>query len=271
MANEELLRVENLAGGYGGQMLFSQLRFRVNEGEFLGILGKNGSGKSTLLRLLAGLKKPMQGEISLMGRRLKSLTRKELGRLIAFLPQETYLPFHFTVEEVLWMGRYPHRSGLFPGISFRDREVFDEVVHFLHLENLLKRSILTLSGGQRQRVMVGRLFMQEPRLILLDEPMNHLDLHYQMEILTLLNQWRTEKRAAIIGVLHDLNVTSLFSDQVLLLDSNRRYMIGPTAEMMKKERLEQLYEISLASLPHPEGGKAQFLLIPPHSGRNERD
>lgn len=264
MGKEVTFRAEELAFGYGKHPLFSGLSFQVKEGNFYGVLGKNGSGKSTLLRLIAGLIRPWRGELFLYNQPLHAYARKALGRIIALLPQENHLPFHFTVEQVLRMGRFPHRQGLFPAFTKRDHQVLDEVAQFLQLEDLMERSILTLSGGQRQRVMVGRVLMQEPRLILLDEPLNHLDLHYQVELLTLLDRWRREKGAAILGVLHDLNLTSLYCDHVLFLDITGGYLIGETEEMMRKERLESLFGISLTSVKHPVGGKAQFLLIPPN-------
>ncbi|HEU5200407.1 MAG TPA: ABC transporter ATP-binding protein, partial [Ktedonobacterales bacterium] len=182
-----LVEIESLAFGYSTQSLLYDVCVCVRSGEMVGLLGPNGSGKTTLLRLLSGLLKPQQGRILLEGRELTSWGRRGIARRVAVVPQELQVPFAFTVEQMVALGRTPFIN-LFGTRTSRDYEIVHASMQAAEVEMLAARVFNELSGGERQRVMVAMALAQQPRLLLLDEPTSHLDIKYQIEMLELVRR-----------------------------------------------------------------------------------
>ena len=253
-----LLEVAQVSVGYyPKEPVLDAVDLQLEAGGFLGLIGPNGSGKSTLLRVLGGVLKPWSGRVCIDGRDLSELSRRELARTVAVVPQQTLISFSFTVSEVVAMGRHPHLPRI-GGPGERDRRAVEEALERTGTRELAGRSILELSGGERQRVVIARALAQKPRLLLLDEPTNHLDINHQVEVLDLLYDLNRTDRLALICVTHDLNVASGYADQVVLLAPGGRVCAaGPPAEVLTSERIAQVYgvEVSIASV----GGQPRVL------------
>lgn len=251
-ANEVRLRLDD-------KEILRGVSLRIEEGCFYGIIGPNGSGKSTLLRLLSGVSRPDSGTVRLGGREAADYPRKELARTLAALPQEGVSAPGFTVREVLEMGRYPYQDwfGREPG----DPEaVLGRVMQRLRLEELAEREMDSLSGGERQRVALGKTMVQEPRILLLDEPTTFLDIGNQLELMDYIREWQASSRITVVAVLHDLNLAAQYCDRLLLLAEGRAAGEGTPAELIRPDRIERVYGTRPLVLPHPVSGVPQVLL-----------
>lgn len=258
-----MIEVKNLSYRYGSQRVLKNLSFTVNQGEFMGIVGPNGSGKSTLLRILSGIIRPEQGEVRVKGREAFSFSRKEMARFMAVLPQAEHFSFSFTVRDVVAMGRHPHQRGFWPIMNAQDRQLIDEVMEYLDLKDMENHSIMRLSGGQKQRVLLARMLVQAPEIVLLDEPTNHLDIYYQIEILNYLNKWREDRRITVISVLHDLNLTALYADRILVLNQDGEIAAcGKVEQALSSQIIAEVFGTETVQIRHPLLPKPQFVLLP---------
>jgi iron complex transport system ATP-binding protein len=225
---------------YGREPVIDDVSVTLAAGEMLGVIGPNGSGKSTLLRLLSGVLHPDRGEIRIHGRSLSEYSRRELGRTIAVVPQDTAIEFPFSVTEVVLMGRSPHLSG-FAFENAHDVAVAREAMRRTDVLSLADRSIHELSGGERQRVVLARALAQDAMVLLLDEPGAFLDIRHEVEIYDLLRDLQREGRS-VISVLHDLNLAALYCDRVALLKAGQLVQLGPPAEVITYKNLTDVYE-----------------------------
>src|SRR6266487_5501484 len=173
-----LLEINGVTFGYERVPLLYDVQLQVHKGETVGLLGPNGSGKTTLLRLVSGVLRPQQGKIVLEGRDLQDWGRRGIARSIAVVPQELHMPFAFTVEQMVSLGRTPIVN-FFGSLGARDERIVKVALQAATIESLADRVFNQLSGGERQRVMIAMALAQEPRLLLLDEPTSHLDIKYQ--------------------------------------------------------------------------------------------
>lgn len=238
-----LLAIEDLAFGYTGQSLLYGVQVRVRHGEMVGLLGPNGSGKTTLLRLVSGVLRTRQGRILLDGKELTAWGRRGVAQRVAVVPQEMQVPFAFTVEQMVALGRTPHIS-LFGTRTSRDREIAREAMEVAEVSTLAERVFNELSGGERQRVMVAMALAQQPRLLLLDEPTSHLDIKYQIEVLELVRRLNRETGVTVIAALHDLNLAARYFPRLLLF---QRGIVadGSPAEVLEPRLLQRVYGVSV--------------------------
>lgn len=236
------------------------ISWSVDEGTWWGIIGPNGSGKSTLLHLLSGVDQPTSGNVHIYGKKVGSYSRKELSRLIAVLQQEGLPPVGYTVREVVEMGRFPHQDWLGREKGVDVEAITDRVLERLGLITLADRALDRLSGGQRQRVALAKVMVQEPRILLLDEPTTYLDLRYQLEFMELLADWRQETGVTIIAVLHDLNLTAQFCEDLLVLKDGMVEGLGASSKLLTEDRIRRVYGVEPVMLPHPDSGVPQLLL-----------
>src|SRR5437870_8518463 len=197
-----------------------ELSFDIAAGEIVGVIGPNSSGKTTLIRLLRRVLEPGSGEIRLEGVPVRRLSRVDLARRVAVVPQGSLPRFPFTVGELVLMGRYPHDPGRYFE-SPRDRTVAREAMEATGVVELADLPFDHLSGGERQRAVIARALAQEPRLLVLDEPTAHLDLRYQAEAAALLRRLNRELGMSILLVSHDLNLADEGCDRLLLLNAGR--------------------------------------------------
>ncbi|MDY8023070.1 ABC transporter ATP-binding protein [Paenibacillus polymyxa] len=257
---DRALEVVGLTRAYGEFHALKNISWSVDEGTWWGIIGPNGSGKSTLLHLLSGVDQPTSGNVHFYGKKVGSYSRKELSRLIAVLQQEGLPPVGYTVREVVEMGRFPHQDWLGREKGVDVEAITDRVLERLGLTTLADRALDRLSGGQRQRVALAKVMVQEPRILLLDEPTTYLDLRYQLEFMELLADWRQETGVTIIAVLHDLNLTAQFCNDLLVLKDGMVEGLGASSKLLTEDRIRRVYGVEPVMLPHPDSGVPQLLL-----------
>ncbi len=193
----------------------------VRNGAVVGLLGPNGCGKTTLLRLLSGMLRPDEGQVLLAGRPLATLTRREIARRIALVPQETHATFDFTVIDIVLMGRYPH-LGPFELEGMADLEIARKALAATGTVELEHRPFGSLSGGEKQRVVIAGALAQAAELMLLDEPTASLDLSYQIEVASLVRRLNHAQGTTMVVSTHDLNMAASVCDEIVLMRDGRR-------------------------------------------------
>ncbi len=246
-----LLRTQNLAFGISGRLLCDGLSLEVNAGECWGILGPNGSGKTTLLHTLAGLNPPISGSITLNEEPLAQLPRRTIAQQLGLLLQESHDPFPATVLEEVLSGRHPH-LGHWQNEGEEDLTLARAALQQLELGGLEQRQIQTLSGGERRRVALATLLTQAPALMLLDEPLNHLDLRHQQLLLNTVRE-RCTDGDAVMMVLHEPNQAAYCCDRILLLNGTGEWQQGSVEEMLTAEKLSSLYNCEIEQLESETG------------------
>jgi iron complex transport system ATP-binding protein len=235
-----LLAACGLDVAISGQAVTRNLNFELQPGECLVLLGRNGVGKTTLLHTLAGLRAPEAGTIQLAGKTYADHGPRGAARLRGLLPQQQGDAFAASVLETVLIGRHPHLSR-WDWESAADEQLAREALADVGLADLAARSIHTLSGGERQRVALATLLVQQPNLYLLDEPLAHLDLNHQIAVLDLIRRRVRETGAALVMVLHDVNLAARYSDRALLLHGAGEQELGNVADLFDAPRLSRLY------------------------------
>jgi iron complex transport system ATP-binding protein len=243
-----MLDVEGVSVDLGGRPIVEEVTLRVGTGRFAALMGPNGSGKTTLIRAIAGLIPPRRGEIRVGGQRVSTLGRRRLAQTIAVLRQEPRLDVDFLVEEVVMMGRSPHKRLLEPDRA-EDRAIVREALEMTDCGDLARRVFTTLSGGEKQRVLLARALAQRPTLLLLDEPTNHLDVRHQLTLLGCVRRLGMTVLAAI----HDPNLALRFADDAILLSRGRIHAAGPIAEVMTEARVSDVFGVHAARVETPGG------------------
>lgn len=238
-----LLEVKGVTFGYEREPLLYDVHVQVREGEMVGLLGPNGSGKTTLLRLVSGVIRPWQGTVVLEGRDLPDWGRRGIARNIAVVPQELHVPFAFTVEQMVNLGRTPFVNLL--GLrSSQDANIVLDAMHAADIAPLAGRIFNELSGGERQRVMVAMALAQQPKLLLLDEPTAHLDIKYQIDVLELVQRLNRERGVTVIAAMHDLNLAARYFPRLVLFQRGIVADAGP-AEVLEPHLLKRVYGIDV--------------------------
>lgn len=240
------LELQNICAGYGEGDILHEISFTLESGHSLAILGPNGSGKSTLLRVIAGLL-PAKGDIHVCGGPVHHKKRTDIARRVAFMSQFAGADLPYTVYETVLLGRYMHmKRRLFTRAVKEDHQAVRQCIQDVGLAGLEQQPVTSLSGGQMQRVFLARALVQEPEVILLDEPTSHLDLKYQAELVEYLKRWGSETGHTVVGVLHDLNLAMRLADTIMLLKDGRMISYGAARDAMKPDILKQVYNMDVA-------------------------
>jgi ABC-type cobalamin/Fe3+-siderophores transport system ATPase subunit len=239
--SEILLAARGLAWDAGGRRILGPVDLDVRRGECLVVVGPNGAGKTTLLRLLTGLLRPAAGEISYRGQPFTALTRRDLARRIAYVPQIRPEQLPLTVEEVVLLGRYPHLSAFQMAPRAGDFAAVDEALRLVGIEELRARPVDELSGGERQAVFIAAALAQESELLILDEPTIHLDARHQSDLAGLLLRLKAESGRTVVLSTHDLNLASLLGDRLLAMAGGKILAVGTPAEIVRPDLLERLF------------------------------
>lgn len=234
------LKLNKLSFGYSGLNVLTDVELEVELGEMLSIVGPNGSGKSTLLKCINRILKTKQNTVFVDGKDTTKLNLKELSRLIGYVPQNSTSAFPFTVFDIVLMGRKPFIEW---SISQQDNDIVAETLAFLGISHLAMRHFDELSGGEQQKVVIARALVQQPELLLLDEPTSSLDIKHQLEILCTLKSLTLSSEHAVIASMHDLNLASRFSDRMVLLKQGRIYAVGTPEDVLTEKNIEIVYGI----------------------------
>src|SRR5438309_11398526 len=238
-----LLEVNGVTFGYERAPLLYDVQLQVHKGEMVGLLGPNGSGKTTLLRLVSGVLLPQQGTIVLDGHNLQDWGRRGVARNIAVVPQELHVPFAFTVEQMVNLGRTPFVN-LLGSNSRQEAIVVQDAMQAADVTPLANRIFNELSGGERQRVIVAMALAQQPKLLLLDEPTSHLDIKYQVETLELVQRLNRERGVTVMAAMHDLNLAARYFPRLLLFQRGIVADAAP-AEVLEPGVLRRVYGVDV--------------------------
>lgn len=235
-----MLRLEGVTVRYGSRTVLDAADMQVRPGEWWMVAGPNGAGKSTLIAAVAQTA-AYTGVVTVRGRDARTYDSLGLARQIGVLDQNHFAGYGFTVREVAALGRYAYDRSFFGGGDPEGKEKIRQALEATGLTDLQDRSILTLSGGERQRVFLAQALAQDPAVLLLDEPANHLDLIYQQQLFSLIEAWLKKPDRAVVSVVHDLSLARHWGSHALLLQEGKTVAKGPVREVLTRENLQQVY------------------------------
>lgn len=245
--------------GLHGPPILDSVDVRVSRGTMTALLGPNGCGKTTLLKLLAGVLQPERGAVTLEHRNLATLSRRDVARRIATVPQETHPAFDYTCLEMVLMGRHAH-LGPFQLEGPSDVAAAREAMTATGTGHFADRRYLTLSGGEKQRVVIAMALAQAADVLLLDEPTASLDLGFQLEVATVLTRLNRERGVTQVLATHDLNLAASLCDTIVCLRGGRVLVQGPTREVLTPALVRELYDVDADVLYHD---RARHLTVVP--------
>ncbi|MCW4046464.1 MAG: ABC transporter ATP-binding protein [Candidatus Bathyarchaeota archaeon] len=234
---------------YGSFKVLENVSLSVKEGDFVGILGPNGSGKTTLLKSISRSLKPYKGTILLNEADIYSLKGIDVARQMAVVPQDTTIGFSFSALDIVLMGRNPHMSR-FQMESEKDLAIARKAMELTNTWHLSERPINELSGGERQRVIIARALAQEPKILLLDEPMTHLDIINQLEIMDLVKNLCVNEKLIVLAVFHDLNLAARYCTSAVLLKNGKIFSAGSLDEVLTSENIKSVFRVNAIVKKH---------------------
>lgn len=243
-----LLEFAHTSFCYGDRLILNEVSAAISTGECVALVGPNGIGKTTLLRLAAGTLAPAAGEVRLSGQPLQCLKQPAIARSIALVPQNVDVPFAFTVEQFIEQGRTPF-LGMFAGLQASDRAAIEDAMDLTDTRSLRRRIFNQLSGGERQRVKIALGLAQQPQLLLLDEPTQHLDIGRQLEMADLIRSL-SARGIAILASMHDLTLIGETFSSVWLLCPEEGLCKGPPEQILQPELLRRAFQCA----PHHQFG-----------------
>lgn len=239
-----LLEVNNLCVFRGKNKILNDISFSVSSGDWLMLIGPNGSGKSTLIKGIMG-ELETTGLVKLNDKDFHSFSNVEKALNIGVLSQKNNPMYSFTVKEVVELGTYAKKKGIFKIKSKEDSTYIDEILKKTKLYDLKNKSILSLSGGELQRVFLAQVFAQNPDILILDEPINNLDVNFQKEILEYIFEWKNKNNKTVISVIHDLNLAYTFCTKAMILDKGIIKSLGEKTEVFSPNNLNEVYKIDV--------------------------
>ena len=261
------LSLEHIYFNYGNEkndfpkFNLEDVTLSFNKGEFVSLLGPNGCGKSTMLKIIIGLLKAKEGRLLLNDKDYKFISRKDLAKKIAFVPQTFSTIFPFSVYEIVMMGRTPYLN--FIGYETeRDKKAVEDALQLVGISHLKNHGINEVSGGEAQLAFIARAIVQEPEIILLDEPNAHLDIKHQVSIFNLIKRLNREKNLLIISVSHDLNLAGYYSDRIILMKNGKIYKDDNTEKILTSENIKNVFEIDTFVSVNPELNKLNVTIYP---------
>ena len=246
-----MLRIDSLTIYYGTARVVDAVSLEVAPGQVVALIGPNGAGKTSLVRGISGVTEIASGTVRFEDADLTHLDPPQRARIMAVVPQVSYVGGAFTVEQVVMMGRTAYMSWLGKP-SQADHEIVRQAMENTSTTELAGRRIAELSGGEQQRVMLARALAQSTPLLVLDEPTNHLDLQHQGTILSLVKDQAEKSNLAVLMVLHDLNLVSLFADKAALMVDSRLTAFGSPQDVLTHERISAAYGTTVDVIRHPD-------------------
>jgi iron complex transport system ATP-binding protein len=249
VANLVLLNVDGVECRYGSVKVLEDVNLSVKGGDFVGILGPNGSGKTTLLKSISRVLKPYKGTILLNEADIYSLKSVDVAKQLAVVPQETSIGFNFSALDIVLMGRNPHMKR-FQMESEKDMAVARKVMKLTNIWHLAERPINELSGGEKQRVIIARALAQEPKILLLDEPLTHLDIMNQLEIMDLVKDLCVKEKLIVLAVFHDFNLAARYCKSAIMLKDSRIFAAGNLTEVLTSENIKSVFNVDAIVQKH---------------------
>ena len=240
----KVLEARELTVRYGAFTAAENISFSLKPGDWLMLAGPNGAGKTTVLSALSQAV-PYTGRVTLRGQDIRRFSPAALAREMGVLSQRHQAAYAYTVEEIVELGRYAHQRGFLLHRDEGGRDAMERALRLTGLDEMRDKSALTLSGGELQRVFLAQVFAQDPRILLLDEPANHLDLKYQRQLFDLIDAWRQEENRAVISVVHDLSLARRYGTRALIMHRGRCAAQGDPRETFSPRLLSEVYEMDV--------------------------
>ena len=239
-----MLKGNHITVRYGTRNVVDDVSFTLEEGQWLMLVGPNGAGKSTLIETISqGV--PYTGSIELEGQDIRRYKPAQLARKIGVLSQKNSVGYGYSVEEVVGLGRYAYTSSFLSNRDDDGKDQVDRALELTGLAELRKSSVLTLSGGELQRTFLAQVFAQNPQILILDEPANHLDLVYQKHIFSLIAQWLKEPGRAVLSVVHDLSLARRYGTHAVLMNRGKCAARGDINDVLTPENLRSVYDMDV--------------------------
>lgn len=233
-----MITVSNLHKSYGARAVLSGVSAEFPAGQITSLIGPNGAGKSTLLMLMARLLEPSQGSIALQGQCIADIRTADFAKRVATLRQSPGFNMRLTVEELVAFGRFPHSRGV---MMVQDQQAVDKAIAFLSLDALRHAFIDEISGGQRQMAFLAMTIAQQTDVLLLDEPLNNLDMKHAVQIMQALRRLCDAQGRTVVLVIHDINFAANYSDHLVAIQGGALRFSGPVDEVLTEECLADLY------------------------------
>ena len=244
-----LLNVDGVECRYGSVKVLEEVSLSVKEGDFVGILGPNGSGKTTLLKSISRALKPRRGTILLNEADIYSLKSAEVAKQLAVVPQDSHVGFSFAALDIVLMGRNPHMTR-FQMESSKDLAIAKRAMMLNNTWQFAKRPINELSGGEKQRVIIARALAQEPKILLLDEPLTHLDIINQLEIMDLVKELCVKENIIVLVVFHDLNLAARYCTSAIMLKKGKIFSAGALTDVLTSANIKGVFNVDAIVQKH---------------------
>lgn len=239
-----VIKSEKVSFGYNGKNVLEDISISVEKSDFLGIAGPNGSGKTTFLKVISGILSPCTGNVFIDGKRLKEYSKLDIAKNISYVPSEIFVPFNFTVMEIVLMGRSPHLKW-YEDYSKKDIEIVEWTLNKMGISHLGDRFINSLSSGEKQLVFIAQSIAQQTKILILDEPTSHLDINYKIEIFDLLSKIRTENDLTLLVVSHDLSLLKKYCNKILMFKEGKVFLTGHPHSVFTEQNIRNAYNIKI--------------------------
>ena len=236
-----MIEIKNILKKYKDRSVVDNVSFNIEKGKITSFIGPNGAGKSTVLGIVTRLIAGDGGDVVIEGKNLSDYHTKELAKKIAILKQSNNISLKLTIRELVGFGRFPHSQG---NLNVEDEKYIDEAIEYMKLTDIQDKYLDELSGGQRQRAYIAMVIAQNTEYILLDEPLNNLDMSHSVQMMKVLRNLCDDLGKTIVLVMHDINFASCYSDNIVALKNGRIEKVGKTEEIVQKEVLEDIYEMN---------------------------
>lgn len=235
-----MIKIKNLCKSYGDKRVVSDVTFNIEKGKITSFIGPNGAGKSTVLSMISRLMDIDSGEVYIEGIELKKWDSKELSKKISILRQSNNINIRLTIKELVSFGRFPYCEGK---LKEEDEKLVNSAIEYMKLSDISDKYLDELSGGQRQRAYIAMIIAQDTDYILLDEPLNNLDMKHSVEMMKLLKEMVHDLGKTIIIVLHDINFASCYSDNIVALKDGKVVKNSKSEDVIRKCELCEIYDM----------------------------
>jgi iron complex transport system ATP-binding protein len=237
-----MIQVRSLSKFYGKKSVVEDVTVNIQPGKITSFIGPNGAGKSTLLSMVSRLLDADTGEVLIDKSNVKKMKSNDFAKRISILKQSNYMDVRLTIRELVSFGRFPYSKGR---LTVEDERIVDQSLEYMHLTEMQDRFLDELSGGQRQRAFIAMVIAQDTEYILLDEPLNNLDMKHSVQIMKILRRLVDELGKTVVIVLHDINFASVYSDRIVAMKDGKVVKDGPTEEIIQSEALKEIYDMDI--------------------------
>ena len=237
-----MIQIKGLSKSFGKKPVVENVSLTIEPKKITSFIGPNGAGKSTLLSMVSRLLNADTGEVLLDQTDVKKMKSNEFAKRVAILKQANHINVRLTVRELVSFGRYPYSKGR---LNAEDEKIVDQAIEYMNLGDMQDKFLDELSGGQKQRAFISMVIAQDTEYILLDEPLNNLDMKHSVQIMKILRQLVDELGKTVVIVLHDINFASVYSDRIVALKDGRLIKDGPTNEIITSESLREVYDMHI--------------------------